>query len=106
MHLLRNIEIHTSPAVIRPTKTMVRYPDPQGQEVPLPIVVIDGLTAGRLMRKREVKRAYCQGDLERVVSWFTERQFDFGAQHLLALGVELFALEILDIHKGAVSDEP
>jgi hypothetical protein len=100
MQLLRNIEIHTSPAAIRPTKSMVRYPTPESPEVPLPIVVIEDLDSRRLLGRRETKKAYREQDLEHVVAWFNERQFDFGAQHLLGLGVELFSTEILEAHKA------
>ena len=103
MSLLRDVEIHTSPAVLRPAETKIRYPGRDGNEVDFPIVVIDDIDADRLRRKRETRDKYRPDDLERIVNWFSVRRHDFGAPYLLARGVELYSLEILLRHPRQVA---
>jgi len=75
---LRNLEIHLTSSQLSSSKKRVRF---AGQEHETTIWTVNDLTVQKFEELQNAKH-YSKEDIERMVNWFNEAQYDWGVEHL------------------------
>ncbi len=88
---LRNLEIHLTSSQLSSSKKRVEY---AGQEHETTIWTVDNLTVQKFQELRNAK-FYAKDDIERMVNWFNEAQYDWGVPHLMFRAIVEWATAIV-----------
>jgi hypothetical protein len=96
MRVMRNLEIHLTSAQLSHSKKdvviVVSEAEHQSQTT---IWTVDDLTVEKFKRPYKVKDNYTESEIELMVKWFNEAQYDWGVNHLLFRAISEWASAIV-----------